>query len=105
MKSISNVNYTYYKQTTILRRIERRMVVNHKDKLEKYADYLVANPEEAKILAREVLIGVTSFFRDSEYFEMLSVQEFFVSPLNLPHYSSVLIKQFFQSFTVVHHNA
>ena len=71
LKSISNVNYTYYKQTTILRRIERRMVVNHKDKLEKYADYLVANPEEAKILAREVLIGVTSFFRDSEYFEML----------------------------------
>ena len=71
LKSISNVNYTYYKQTTILRRIERRMVVNHKDNLESYVDYLVANPEEAKILAREVLIGVTNFFRDAEYFDML----------------------------------
>ena len=71
LKSISNVNYTYYKQTTILRRIERRMVVNHKDNLEKYVDYLAANPDEAKTLSREVLIGVTSFFRDPEYFAML----------------------------------
>jgi len=71
LKSVSNVNYTYYKQTTILRRIERRMVVNHKDSLEKYVDYLASNPEESKILSREVLIGVTSFFRDPDYFETL----------------------------------
>ena len=71
LKSITNVNYTYYKQTTILRRIERRMVVNHKTNLEKYVDYLAANPEEARLLSREVLIGVTSFFRDPEYFELL----------------------------------
>ena len=71
LKSISNVNYTYYKQTTILRRIERRMVVTHKENLEQYVDYLAMNPEEAKTLSREVLIGVTSFFRDPEYFAVL----------------------------------
>lgn len=79
LKSITNVNYTYYKQTTILRRIERRMVVNHKTDLEKYVDYLAINPEEARILSREVLIGVTSFFRDPEYFEKL--KEHAIKPL------------------------
>ena len=79
LKSVTNVNYTYYKQTTILRRIERRMVVNHKSGLEKYADYLSENPDEVKILAREILIGVTSFFRDPEYFEAL--KEYAIKPL------------------------
>ena len=71
LKSISNVNYTYYKKTTILRRIERRMVVNHKGSLEEYVDFLSEHPEEAKTLSREVLIGVTSFFRDPDYFTKL----------------------------------
>jgi two-component system CheB/CheR fusion protein len=79
LKSITNVNYTYYKQTTILRRIERRMVVTHKTDLEKYVDYLGANPDEARLLSREVLIGVTSFFRDPDYFAAL--KENVVKPL------------------------
>ncbi|MBR1630187.1 MAG: hypothetical protein IJ679_13140, partial [Lachnospiraceae bacterium] len=71
LRNVTNINYAYYKQTTILRRIERRMVVTHNRNLNEYVTYLNNNPEEAKLLAKEVLIGVTSFFRDPEYFETL----------------------------------
>ncbi len=70
LKSVTNINYVYYKQTTILRRIERRLVVTHNRNLQEYVKYLRENMDEAKTLAKEVLIGVTSFFRDPEYFEV-----------------------------------
>lgn len=79
LKSVTNIDYAYYKQTTILRRIERRLVVTHNRNLREYVNYLSANPEEAKVLAKEVLIGVTSFFRDPEYFEVL--KESVIRPL------------------------
>lgn len=68
LKKISNVNFTHYKQTTILRRMERRMMITHKDKLSDYVDFLFESPEEVRILSKEVLIGVTSFFRDPDFF-------------------------------------
>ena len=71
LKRVSSVNYTYYKQTTITRRIERRMVVNHIENLYDYVNFLMSNNDEAAILAKDVLIGVTSFFRDPECFEAL----------------------------------
>ncbi len=71
LKNVTNINYAYYKQTTILRRIERRLVVTHNRNLREYVSYLNNNPEEAKLLAKEVLIGVTSFFRDPDYFDVL----------------------------------
>ncbi len=71
LKSVTNINYAYYKQTTILRRIERRLVVTHNRNLKEYVNYLSNNPDEAKLLSKEVLIGVTSFFRDQDYFEVL----------------------------------
>ena len=71
LKNVTNINYAYYKQTTILRRIERRLVVTHNRNLREYVNYINNNPEEAKLLAKEVLIGVTSFFRDPDYFEVL----------------------------------
>ena len=71
LKNVTNINYTYYKQTTILRRIERRLVITHNRNLREYVTFLNNNPEEAKLLAKEVLIGVTSFFRDPEYFDVL----------------------------------
>ncbi|MBR2189838.1 MAG: response regulator [Eubacterium sp.] len=71
LKNVTNINYAYYKKTTILRRIERRLVVTHNRNLREYVTYLTNNPEEAKLLAKEVLIGVTSFFRDPEYFDVL----------------------------------
>ncbi|MBQ8986623.1 MAG: response regulator [Lachnospiraceae bacterium] len=71
LRNVTNVNYTYYKQTTILRRVERRIVVTHNRNLQEYVKYLSNNPDEARLLAKEVLIGVTSFFRDPDYFEVL----------------------------------
>ena len=71
LKNVTNINYTYYKQTTILRRIERRLVITHNRNLQEYVSYLNNNPEEARLLAKEVLIGVTSFFRDADYFDTL----------------------------------
>ncbi len=71
LKKVSNVNFTHYKQTTILRRMERRMMLTHKDQLSDYVDYLQESPEEVRILSKEVLIGVTSFFRDPDFFQTL----------------------------------
>ena len=71
LKKVSNVNFTHYKQTTILRRMERRMMLTHKEKLSDYVDYLYEDPEEVRILSKEVLIGVTNFFRDPEFFQCL----------------------------------
>ena len=71
LKKISNVNFTHYKQTTIMRRIERRMMLTHKETLTEYVNWLYESPEEVRTLSREVLIGVTSFFRDPEYFQCL----------------------------------
>ena len=74
LKNNTNINYTYYKQTTILRRIERRMVITHTRNLREYVSYLNNNPDEARTLSKEVLIGVTSFFRDPDYFDVLKDQ-------------------------------
>ncbi len=71
LKKVSNINFTHYKQTTIIRRMERRMMITHKDKLSDYMDFLYESPEEVRILSKEVLIGVTSFFRDPEFFQSL----------------------------------
>lgn len=71
LKNVTNVNYSYYKQTTVLRRIERRIVVTHNRNLREYVNYMSNNPEEVRLLAKEVLIGVTSFFRDQDYFDVL----------------------------------
>lgn len=71
LKNVTNVNYSYYKQTTVLRRIERRIVVTHNRNLREYVNYMSNNPEEVRLLAKEVLIGVTCFFRDPDYFDIL----------------------------------
>jgi two-component system CheB/CheR fusion protein len=64
-------DFSCYKMTTIRRRIDRRMNVHHIDSIGNYVRYLQANPNEIDILFQEMLIGVTSFFRDPEAFESL----------------------------------
>ena len=64
-------NFSAYKKTTLLRRAERRMDMNHLDSLADYLRFLQANPNEADELGRDMLIGVSSFFRDPEAFEEL----------------------------------
>ena len=64
-------DFSLYKQSTILRRIERRMVVHNVKDMEMYARYLHENPGEVHILFKELLINVTSFFRDKEAYGAL----------------------------------
>ena len=68
------IDFTYYKPTTVGRRIERRMMINNIDELRAYVKYLESYPEELSILYRELLIGVTSFFRDPEAFDLLATR-------------------------------
>jgi len=65
LRSKSKVDFTYYKPSTIIRRIERRMTVNGVDQLSEYVHYLQKYPVEVMTLYKELLIGVTSFFRNS----------------------------------------
>lgn len=53
-----------YKSSTLLRRIDRRVAVHNLGSMAEYADFLAHNPQERDILFAEMLIGVTSFFRD-----------------------------------------
>ncbi|HJC40231.1 MAG TPA: PAS domain-containing protein [Candidatus Intestinimonas pullistercoris] len=71
LKNASGIDFTYYKRTTILRRIERRMLVTHTSTLAEFARLLGDNTEEVQILVKEILIGVTNFFRDPAFFEKL----------------------------------
>ena len=64
-------DFSQYKQSTILRRIKRRMGIHQLVDPEQYLDYLQRFPQEATILFHELLIGVTSFFRDEETFAAL----------------------------------
>jgi two-component system CheB/CheR fusion protein len=64
-------DFSLYKQNTIFRRVERRMSISQLDNLQNYIRLLQENPAEIKILFKELLIGVTSFFRDPESFEKL----------------------------------
>lgn len=71
LKSVSGIDFTYYKKNTVLRRIERRMVVTKSPTMEEFANLLEQNSAEAELLMKDILIGVTRFFRDSEFFEKL----------------------------------
>lgn len=65
-------DFSSYKGSTIGRRIERRMNLHHLDSTKRYARYLQANPREVDLLFKELLIGVTSLFRDPEAWSALS---------------------------------
>lgn len=66
IRNETGCNFGDYKNSTVIRRIEKRMALNQIDKLDCYLKYLQKNKEEIKKLFDELLIGVTSFFRDTE---------------------------------------
>ena len=68
LKITSGVDFTFYKKSTIQRRIARRMALHKIEQLSKYAQYLESNPEELNALYQDILIHVTSFFREPEVF-------------------------------------
>lgn len=67
-------DFSQYKPSTIHRRIERRMAVHQIKTLDRYVKYLRQTPAEAEALFRDLLIGVTRFFRDTEAFMVLETQ-------------------------------
>lgn len=71
LKSYSKVDFVDYKVATIRRRILRRMNINHIDELQDYVKLLQRNAQEIEALYRDVLINVTSFFRNPEVFDSL----------------------------------
>jgi chemotaxis methyl-accepting protein methylase len=64
-------DFSLYKNIAVYRRIERRMGVHQIDKLATYVRFLQENPQEVGLLFKELLIGVTGFFRDPEAWEKL----------------------------------
>ena len=72
VRARTGVDFTEYKQSSIRRRVERRMATRQIDSIEDYFRYIEENPPELEALHKDFLIGVTRFFRDSEAFEVLS---------------------------------
>jgi two-component system CheB/CheR fusion protein len=66
LRARSNHDLTLYKPSTLRRRIERRMSIHGVKTMAEYAALLLANASELDLLFKELLIGVTSFFRDPE---------------------------------------
>jgi chemotaxis methyl-accepting protein methylase/PAS domain-containing protein len=71
LRSKTGHDFSMYKKSTVYRRIERRMGIHQIDKIALYARYLQANPQEVELLFNELLIGVTSFFRDPSAWQQL----------------------------------
>jgi two-component system CheB/CheR fusion protein len=69
-------DFSLYKRATLVRRIERRMAVHRIDNTLGYALHLRENPQEVELLFKEILIGVTSFFRDPAVWEQLRGEVF-----------------------------
>jgi len=64
-------DFCLYKKTSVVRRIERRMGIHKIGKMADYVLYLRENPDELELLFKELLIGVTNFFRDPAAWEQL----------------------------------
>ena len=67
-------DFSFYKRNTLYRRIERRMGIHQINKLSVYVRYLQENSQELSLLFKELLIGVTNFFRDPTAWEQLLAQ-------------------------------
>ncbi len=67
-------DFSLYKKSTILRRLERRMRMHRLTELDQYVEHLQGAPQEVQTLFKELLIGVTKFFRDYAAFQVLEEQ-------------------------------
>lgn len=82
LQDLTGVDFIHYKQGTITRRIARRMSFLHIKNYSDYYDYLKKNPSEADLLRKDILIPVTSFFRDPKVFTALRKSVFPAISLN-----------------------
>jgi two-component system CheB/CheR fusion protein len=72
LRAKTSHTFGLYKEGTLLRRIERRMAIGAVDDIGRYLEILRRTPEEIELLAKDLLINVTSFFRDAGAFEFLA---------------------------------
>lgn len=72
LREHSGNDFSFYKRNTLYRRIERRMGIHQISKMTSYVRYLQENTQELELLFKELLIGVTNFFRDPAAWEHLS---------------------------------
>ncbi|MFO7619693.1 MAG: chemotaxis protein CheB [Bacteroidales bacterium] len=73
LRNSTGNDFSLYKKNTIYRRIERRMSVHKIDRIASYVTFLQENPKETEILFKELMIGVTNFFRDPKVWEKLKL--------------------------------
>lgn len=71
LRDYCEIDFSYYKQNTMIRRLERRVSINRFNTLEEYMVFFSESNKEKEILYRELLIGVTRFFRDKEAFDII----------------------------------
>ena len=76
LRSATGVDFSHYKPKTLNRRIQRRMLLCKLEQLTDYAGHLQVHPVEVMALYEEILIHVTSFFRDAPAFELLKTKVF-----------------------------
>ena len=69
---LTSHTFTLYKEATLLRRIDRRMAIAAIEDPDRYLEVLRRDAEELELLAKDLLISVTSFFRDTAAFELLA---------------------------------
>lgn len=71
LRKVTGVDFSFYKQTTLRRRLARRLIVRRIESLQQYLRHLQSSPSELKELYEDMLINVTRFFRDPETFAEL----------------------------------
>ncbi len=72
LRSRSGHDFSLYKESTVRRRIERRMGIHHLPNVDAYVLFVQANPQELDLLFKELLISVTRFFRDPDVWQQLA---------------------------------
>ena len=76
LRSRNGHDFTLYRRSTLHRRVERRMGIHQLSRIGDYVRYLQENPQELDILFKELLIGVTAFFRDTPAWQELTKNVF-----------------------------
>jgi len=76
LRGSSGVDFTHYKQPTLRRRLQRRMVLHKSTSIDQYVRFLQQNPQEVNALYRDILIHVTRFFREPDSYDFLGAKIF-----------------------------
>jgi len=72
----TRMDYAHYKRTTVMRRVQRRLILHRLDSLQAYLIFMESHPEELTALHKDLLIHVTRFFRDPQAFDALAAKVF-----------------------------